>query len=182
MKNMAAVSLLLLLLVSCNTVALAGGYVDSSPVVSSPDKIIAPDSPMPPPPIVETKIVERIVEKTPPKPDRSYGFAAGIIGQYPVLVWAGSDFEIAAGYSSRLGDQSAIIQGAGYFYKSADGWTNLKAGLALFPGNGPLCGLFAGAEQFITSNISLTGDIHGIQFGNDKTNLCVGVLGARVYF
>lgn len=177
--------LVLLLFLSLSVPVFAGAYVpwyeDTRPQKLRPATETVSTKPAPEVvKYVETKTVEKLVER--PKPAPSKGFAAGIYGLYPTLSYAGTDYEIEGGYTSLLSDQSAIIRGAGNFWQSPDKWTTLKAGLSIFPGDGPLCGLFVGAEQYITPSISLIGDIYPVKFGNDKTTIAEGTIGARSYF
>lgn len=125
------------------------------------------------------EIAKQVVEQLRPIPKQ--GVAVGIYGGFPTLSYVGSDVEIEAGYTRILSDQRAVIRGAGNIWKSADKYTSLKAGLAIFPDSIPCWGLFVGIEQFITPNVSVAGDMYPFQSGSGVTNLAIGVLGARYY-
>lgn len=174
------VALLVSALVFCNSVALAGGYSEYSPPQEKVvEKILPPDTAMPSPPI--EKIIERVVEKAPAKVAPSRGLAIGFCGNYPTLAYVGIDLEIEAGYTSRFSDASAVVRASGVFYASDDCWTQLKAGLGVFPGDGPLWGVYAELEQFLAPSVSVSGSLWPIKSGNNQTIIGDAVVSGRLY-
>ena len=176
-----SVLLLVSLLVFCNSVALAGGFVDvrhtsrKIPV----ERVLPPDTAMPSPPIERT--IERVVEKAPAKPAPAQGLALGFHGNYPTVTFVGTDLEIEAGYTSRFSDASAVLRGAGVAWASEDRYTLIKAGLAVFPGNGPAWGVYGELEQFLTPTVSISGALYPIKSGNGQTIWGDAIVSGRVY-
>ena len=181
MKFSATVLLLVSLLVSCNSVALAGGYIEYSPPQEKvADKILPADTAMPSPPV--ERIIERtVVEKAPAKPAPAQGLALGFHGNYPTITFVGTDLEIEAGYTSRFSDASAVLRGAGVAWASEDRYTLIKAGLAVFPGAIPTWGIYGELEQFLTPTVSISGALYPIKSGSGQSIWGDAIVSGRVY-
>ena len=118
--------------------------------------------------------------KPAPKPQK--GLAVGLNGQYPVLVFATQDCEVELGYTSRVGDQSALVRAAGALGRLDGGNTVFKAGLTLYPGTIPSCGMSVGVERYLAPNVSASADLYIIKFGGGADIIGDAVVGGRLYF
>lgn len=133
--------------------------------------------------LVEEKVMEELAKNDigPNIVAPSEGFALGIHGIYPEVSYDFGLMTLGVGYTSVLDDQSGLIRGSALFYSSDDMLTEMSVGVAMFPGNGPLYGMFVKVEQFITHSVSVSGAIYGLKSGNDQTIISEGVLGAKLY-
>jgi len=126
--------------------------------------------------IRETKYIEK--EKLAP----SQGFYTGFSENYPVLGYDFGDLSAEIGYTSIAEDQSGLIKGDWTFWRSEDKYTELKIAGAVYPGTVPLYGVLIGAEQYLTSSISISGYIAPIKTGDSMEIISSSAIGGRIYF
>jgi hypothetical protein len=177
MNKLAALLIALVLAVPC----FAGAFVptDAPLIANPPDKVLAPDTPMPSPPI--EKIIERqIVMKEAKEIVKQYGLTAGIAGNYFTLGYSRPDLFIEAGVKDDNCDKSALIRAGGKLMAYPDKQTDLQVGLSLNPGlTGPSVGIFAGLERYLAERISLNANV-SYCFGNGAYIYPAVSVGAKV--
>jgi hypothetical protein len=129
---------------------------------------------------IDEQIAGLKVVKPAPKPQK--GLAVGFNGQLPTLAYATRDYEVEVGYTSRAGDRSALVRAAGALGRLDGGNTVFKAGLTLYPGTNPSCGVSVGLERYLAPNVSVSADIYPVKVGGGADIIGDAVVGGRLYF
>lgn len=156
--------------------AFAGGYVDNYiPVeVAAPEvlpQVQVPHNPPVPPAPIETRVIEKFIEKPLIK---QYGFTLGIVGDYATLGYSRPDNFIELGVKQDHGLNSILAKAGGL--TAAD----LRVGLAINPNSTgqPTLGFFAGKEVYLAGNTLLAADI--FVWGGQASILPLGQFSAKV--
>jgi len=166
-------SLLLVFLIT--SVSFAGGMSQRKeilPVTPYQDPLIEKPAP-------EVHYIREVAKKPTPKK----GLAIGFTENMTILSYSeprGTTIDI--GYTNMAGDQVGLVKGAYSIWSSEDLYQSVNVGMSVLV-DAPIntAGLFIGLEQYISENVSITGDLYPLMFIGNDLGFGAATLTGRVY-
>jgi hypothetical protein len=175
-----------LLLLACLAIpSFAGAYVEPDEQIIAPIQpiveIAAPDLPAPAP--IRERVIERRVFQAK-KPTPASGLAVGFYGQLPSVAYKNDMADLELGVSLRgSGANQVAVRGAGPIYTTADKYTEIKLGLAVFTDQlANRVALSVLAEQYVSDKVSISGELLPVIVGGGQTDYGQAIISGRMYF